>query len=203
MKSGSPSIFLIHKLSASPLHPRRSFRLHVSSSPILAFCLWRHSRLINIVFWCVDLDLKLWNHFVPVSNIHFYASLEFWLLKSLLVVRNEIACIFPKNWFWMHICSFITDRSPTTVVYLLIWLAWTLPCLGFLMISATWTFFPADHLTLSLYFIWGLDRKAAMRWGRPNWLLQCTTESVRQCIIINEWGIFWIPAGMNCDISRA
>lgn len=61
-KSGRPSISQILRLSANPLHPRRSSRQHVFSCPTLAFCLWRHLRLEVTIYLMNSQELLYLSH---------------------------------------------------------------------------------------------------------------------------------------------
>lgn len=85
------------------------------------------------------------------------------------------------------LCLKLLTRSLTTAAYLLIWLPWSHPCRVSLMTSATWTYFPADHSTLSSSFTWGLDRKAATRWGNAGYIylelnpLDCIWNKFQHC----------------------
>lgn len=102
----------------------------------------------------------------------FLSHFGFLSLEALKVRTNTIPFLFYVSCVIFYLKSdrgviqnvFVHHRNQTTVVYLLIWLAWTHPCRGFSMTSATWICFPADRLTRSLFSMSGQDRKAALRW---------------------------------------
>ena len=136
-----------------------------------------------------------------VNELRLHFTFLFLTLKALhtqvtithtFILHNIIPLIYVYNMYLLIqlisnvLYEFILDRSPTTVVYHLIWLAWSHRCQDFLMTSATWTSFPVDHLTPSLFSTWELDRKVATRWGNAGWLVAATHNRCLYIILSHE-----------------